>query len=158
MTALKNVTESPLNPVVIQISKADIIAQNVDRVTDILNSFIPGLAERNRNRVRIEVLGYGDDKRELFDIPEVRLYFQKLFDAVNGAFYWLDSSSYMLIFWGLMLLTPVRSDGKVGLLPEDMQKYLMWGYIKLNAFCKENSLSPEPSTAAISSAVSSFWE
>ena len=136
-------------PIVIQVSKEMVINLDTSYVCNILNSFIPTLLDRNRNRVIIEVLGYGSTKQELFDIPEVRLYFQKLFDDVDGAFYWLDPNSYMFIFWGLMLFSPYRVNGQVGLTPDDMQKYLTWGFIKLNHFCKINNISSEPSTNEI---------
>lgn len=138
--------------VVIQVSKEMVTNLDTSYVCNILNSFIPMLLDRNRNRVIIEVLGYESYKQELFDIPEVRLYFQKLFDDVDGAFYWLDPNSYMLIFWGLMLLPPYRINGQVGLAPDDMGKYLTWGYIKLNHFCKLNNISSEPSTNQIRAA------
>ncbi|MGI5907553.1 MAG: hypothetical protein ACOX8O_02820 [Christensenellales bacterium] len=132
-------------PVIIQVSKKMVIDLNISFVCNILNSFIPKLLDRNRNRVRLEVLGYGLDERELYDIPEVRLFFKKLFDDVDGAFYWLDPNSYMLILWGLMLFPPHRVNGMVGLAPDDLKKYLTWGYIKLNRFCQINNISPEPS-------------
>jgi len=143
-------------PVTIQISKYLVIRKDTTFVTNILDSFIPDEISCNINRVQIEVLGYGEDPRELFDIPEVRTYFQALFDQIDGAFYWIDTNSYMFLFWGLMLLNPYRCDGKVGLLPEDMQKYLTWGFIKLNAFCLKHGLSPEVSTKAINDAVQAF--
>ena len=90
------------------------------------------------------------------NVPEVRLFFQKLFDENDGAFFWIDPDSYMLLFWGLMLLSPYRCDGKVGLQPEDMLKYLYWGYYKLNVFCQKNKLSPDFSTKAIGDAVKHF--
>lgn len=122
-------------------------------VCNTLDSFIPKLLERNRNRIRMEVIGYDQDDRELYVIKEVRMYFQKLFDEVDGAFYWIDPTSYMMIFWGLMLLPPYRINGQVGLTPEDMQKYLTWGFIKLNQFCEENSISPEPTNKKIFAAI-----
>lgn len=140
-------------PVVIQVSKKMIIDLDTSFVCNTLDSFIPKLLDRNRNRVVIEVFGYDSYEQELFDIQEVRLFFQKLFDDVDGVFYWLDPNSYMLIFWGLMLLPPYRVDGQVGLVPDDLQKYLTWGYIKLNRFCKVNNVSPEPSTNEISAVI-----
>ena len=148
--------ENKKEPVIIQISKLSIFMKDTKYITDILDSFIPQLTIRNRNRVRIEVLGYDKDYRELFDIPEVRTYFQTLFDETNGAFYWIDPDSYMFLFWGLMLLPPYRVDGKVGLKPEDMQKYLYWGFIKLNEFCLEHKLSAEASSKAINDALHKF--
>ena len=141
--------------ITIQVQRSSVVTKETAYVNEILNSFISN-PSRNRNRVCIEILGYDEDPRELFDIPEVRLFFQKLFDENDGAFFWIDPDSHMLLFWGLMLLSPYRCDGKVGLQPEDMQKYLYWGYYKLNVFCQKNKLSPDFSTKAIGDAVKHF--
>ena len=66
-------------PVTIQVSKREIHSYDVSRVSDILASFVPVLLERNRNRIQIEVMEFNEDPRELYDIPEVRNYFQILF-------------------------------------------------------------------------------
>lgn len=59
-------------PVTILISKDEIVSVNASRVREILDSFVPTLIDRNRNRVTIMVNGYDDDSRQLFLIGEVR--------------------------------------------------------------------------------------
>ena len=85
-------------PVIIQVSLTEVQVADTSLSTSALKSFVPDLLKRNRNRVRFEVLGYDDDPRELFDIPEVRKYFQNLIDENPGLFYWMDIDSHMLRF------------------------------------------------------------
>jgi hypothetical protein len=91
------------NPVTIQIDKGSILTCDPEPVARILESFVPELCDRNCGRVQLDVLGYSNDTRELYDIPEVRNYHEALFKRVPGLFYWLDSSSHMLILLALLL-------------------------------------------------------
>jgi len=131
-------------PVVIQISKEEVLNCNIDRLVAILDSFVPDLCDRNRNRVKFEVTGYMNDSRELYDISEVKKYFRHFFDNYHGLFYWINVNSYMFVWMGLMLFTPIRVGGKVTISPEELQEFLSAGFKKLNVYCKENGLSNEP--------------
>ena len=142
-------------PVIIQVSLTEVQAADTSLSTSTLKSFVPDLLERNRNRVRFEVLGYDDDPRELFDIPEVRKYFQNLIDENPGLFYWIDIDSHMLIFLGMMLFEPYRIEGQVGLCPKDMQSYLLRGFSGLNAFCDSVGVSADATNDAINSTLRS---
>jgi hypothetical protein len=137
------------SPVIIQIDKSSILACDPQPVATILESFVPHSCERNCDRVQLEVLGYLNDSREIYDIPEVRSYYQALFQRVPGLFYWLDSSSHMLLLLGLMLFPPKRSDGLVTISPADMQQFLLRGFEGLNRFCSEHGLSPEKTNKAV---------
>ena len=141
--------KSEKQPVIIQVSLTEVQAADTSRATSILQSFVPVLLERNRNRVRLEVLGYDNDPRELFDIPEVRKYFQNLFVENPSLFYWIDVDSYMLLFLGLMLFEPYRIEGQVGLRPEDMQSYVSGGFSGLNKFCESMGVSADATNDAI---------
>jgi hypothetical protein len=139
-------------PVVIQISHQEVMQRAPQRVVEIINSFIPDLLERNRNRVQLEVLGYGDDPRELYDIPEVRDYFRALHQIFPGMFYWLDTNpdGFAFILMGLMLYSPIRiGGGQVTISPQDLQDYLMNGYIELNAFCDHYGISADATNHSI---------
>jgi hypothetical protein len=138
-------------PVIIQVSRDEVSRIETARVSSILASFLPMLLKRNRNRVQIEVAGYETDSRELFDIEEVRAYFQALFDEnpAQGLFYWIDLESYMFIFLGLMLFKPDRIEGKVGLAPSDLQAYLVRGFSGLKSFCSATGTSPDSTNASI---------
>lgn len=136
-------------PCTIQISRAEIETLDCSRVLAIINSFAPELFERNRNRVDLEVMGYADDARELYDIPEVRDYFQKLLNEFPGQFYWLNTEGPTLALVMLMLYEPVRKGRMVTVSTSDFQQFLLRGYTELNAFCEHYGLSNEPSTKAI---------
>lgn len=140
-------TETP--PVIISIPRIAVETCNPAPVAEILNSFIPHLCDRNRNRVQFEVLGYLEDPRELYDITEVRLYYQALFDKYPGLFYWIDTDSHMLLLFALMLHEPIRSQGQVTVSPADLQSFLLSGFVGLNEFCQYHGLSQEPANQAI---------
>jgi hypothetical protein len=146
------------NPVTIQVSRQEIDRCNTSGVSIILESFVPYLLERNRNRVQIKVCGFGNDKRELFDIPEVRKYFRKLFDDNPGLFYWIDINSYMFVFLSLMLFEPYRVNAQVTLTPQDLQSYLVAGFLGLNEFCRVSGASPEKTNASISAWLRGAYE
>jgi hypothetical protein len=98
----------------------------------------------------MEVMGYRDDSRELFDIPEVRAFFEALFRANPGLFYWIDFESYMFVFLGLMISQRHRKDGQVTIAPLEMQAYLIRGFLGLNKFCEETGASPDSTNALVS--------
>lgn len=137
------------SPVTIQVSRQEVERVDTSRLVGILDGFIPDLCARNRNRVDIEVLGYGDDERELFDIPEVKRYFRHYFDNHSGWFYWVNTESQMFPLMGLLLFTPVRVGRNVTISGDDLKTYLLHGFVRLNAYCQENGLAAEPSTKAI---------
>ena len=118
----------------------------------IVRSFVPNLLERNRNRVQLEVVGYADDPRELYDIAEVRAYFRSLREVFPGMFYWLDTDfdGFTFILTGLMLYTPIRiGGGQVTISPRDLQDYLSHGFAELNAFCQRYGVSADATNRSI---------
>jgi hypothetical protein len=135
--------------VIICIGKPDVETRSLEPVIKLLKSFIPDLLERNRNRVQFQVIGFNDDPRELYEIPEVREYFKQLFQREPALFYWLDVDAHMLLLLCLMLYEPVISaEGPTVSLP-DLQSFLATGYVGLEAFCKQHGLSAEPTHHAI---------
>lgn len=128
--------------VTIQVSREELLRQDVSRVRRILDSFVPGLLKRNRNAISVEVMGYDDDPRELFLIPEVRKWFHRLFDVTPDWFYWMDMSNDRLLLHALMMFSPVRVEGGTTIRPEDVQAFLMWGFPGLNVFCKNLQIDP----------------
>jgi hypothetical protein len=97
----------------------------------------------------MEVMGYGEDGQELFEIPEVRAFVEAVFRANPGLFYWIDIDSYMFGFLGLMVSEPQRAAGQVFISPQDMQTYLLRGFTGLNRFCQETGASPDATNALI---------
>jgi hypothetical protein len=140
-------TSEPL--VVITIPREAVESRNPFPVVDILESWIPDLCERNRNRVEFQILGYADDDRELYDIPEVREYFRELYNRHPGLFYWIDTTSHMLIFLACMFYPPMRRDGKVSLFGADLLAYLKLGFYGLKVFGSRYNVSIDATRSAI---------
>lgn len=136
-------------PVRIQISHKDIDSCDPKRVVDIIKSFVPDLCDENRNRVQLELVGYADEEQELFDIPEVRKYFQALHKRIPGMFYWLDTEGYTFLLMAMMIYEPVRMDENSTISPEDLKEYLLNGFYELNSFCNHYNLDQAPSIEAI---------
>ena len=128
-------------PVTILVSKDEIVSENVSGVRGILDSFVPILIDRNRNRVIIMVNGYDTDSRELFLIDEVKKWFNHLFDVVPELFFWMDMHPPWLTFYAIMFGTPVRVQGGTTISSEDLQRFLVWGYQNLNVFCSTHGVS-----------------
>ena len=139
--------------VLIQVSRREVEELDTGRLVGILDSFAPDLMERNRNRVQLEVCAYLEDKRELFDVPEVRAFFAKLFDETDSLLYWIDFDSKMFMLLGLMLYPPVRLDGQVTLEPFHFQAFLQRAFGKLNCFCERWQTSAEPTTRLVRQAI-----
>ena len=141
---------------IINIPRASVESRNPHSVINILESWIPELCDRHRNRVQFQVLGYNDDSRELYDIPEVREFFRELYNLHPGLFYWIDPKSHMLIFLGLMFFEPLRRDGKVSLFGNDLLQYLRLGFYGLKVFGSRYDLPIDQAKSAILDALDFF--
>ena len=144
------------NPVSIHVSRAEVEACDTSRASTILASFVPALLDVHRNRIQIEVFGYDQDPRALYDVEEVRSYFKRLYDENPGLFYWIDVDSCMFMFFGLMLYPPHRVPGGVGLTPSDMKDFLLKGYYGLNGFCEKTGARPDKTNVAILAVLAKF--
>ena len=142
-------TPNPRQPVVIQISREAVERADCSREVAILNSFVPELCERNRNRVEFEVMGYQEDPREVYEVQEIRTYFQRFFAEYPGLFFWIDTETHMFRLLAVLLYPLVRVPGGVRISPENMQMYLLQGFRGLNDFCAKHGLDPNPSTSAV---------
>ena len=65
--------------VIYDVSKKEIIKCNISKVVDLINHMenTMGFAECNE-KLNICFSGYDDDNREIYEIPEIRLYMKKL--------------------------------------------------------------------------------
>jgi hypothetical protein len=138
------------NPIILSVEREWVEAGDISTVLQTLESM-----EQNdwlmvaRNSISFITHGYDDDPRELYDIPEVRGWFQRLFAAYPGLFYWLDMDSNMFVLIGLLLFSPTRVAGNVGLSNEDLQQYMVAGFTGLNQFCDKHGLSAGPTNKMV---------
>ncbi len=139
--------------VIILIEKAEVLAQDVSQVRRTLDAFMPEGAESNRNSIIVLINGYDEDGRELYSIPEVRTWFNHLFEAVPELFYWMDMSKGRLLYHALMMRSPIRVKGGTAVSPEEMQQFLMWGFSRLNVFCQRHHFDPASSNEHITACI-----
>lgn len=140
-------------PVTISVSRDEILEREIRRVREILDSFIPDLVERNRNRIELEVLGYGDDPRELFLVDEVRAWYHKFFQYTPDFFLWMNLRPPWLVFYAIMFGTPIRAAERTSVASEDLQQFLSWGFESLNQFCMSHGIRPDESNEHVAAAL-----
>jgi len=133
----------------IGIRRSEVEACDITSVAGTLDSFIPELCDLYRNRVDFFVTDYDDDPREVWDIPEVRAFYGKLFRTYKGMFYWANTKSQMFGMLALLTYPTFRSGGGATITMENQQLFLAEGFVLLNDYCREKGLSPDPANRAI---------
>jgi hypothetical protein len=108
--------------------------------------------ERLMDSLILEVDGYGEDPREICTIPEVRAYFQRLYELWPWWAFFLHTGAQNLAVSYLCLLDDVRvvpsaTPGKTGFRcnAEQLQVLLMHEFACLNFLCDRAGLSEERS-------------
>lgn len=140
-------------PVTISVSREEVCERDVTQVREIFDSFIPDLVQRNRNRVELEILGYGDDPRELFLVSEVRSWYQELFDNTPDFFLWMNLRPPWLVFYTIMYGTPVRTSIGTTFAKGDLEGFLSWGFRSLKNFCMSHGINPDKSSEHVAAAI-----
>jgi hypothetical protein len=135
--------------VIIRVSKDEVERCDPSRIADIFREHDSNLLQNQRNKVQIDITGYNEDPRNMWEIPEAGNFYQALFNEIPELFYWIDINSYMFFLLGIMVYPPLRAEGGVTLSSEDLQAYLVRGIEGLNRFCKQRNLSTEPTDQAI---------
>ncbi len=128
-------------PVIVRISESTLREGNIAKPLELLDTFAREELAEYRNRIQFLVEGYDEDGRELYEIEEVRKYFQELYGECRGLFYWIDMRGDMLLFVGLMKYEPKREGDAVGLSAEDMKEFLSEGLEGLGTFCDVHGVS-----------------
>jgi hypothetical protein len=73
------------------VDRADVEGQNVETIREFFERLErnPDICERLQGKVRVSISGYDDDKRELWEIPEVLRWFELAEPVVKYWFYFL---------------------------------------------------------------------
>lgn len=93
--ALNNIT-GEAGTIIYTIDRRDIESLNIDETSDFFERLgrTRDFAIQNQDKIVLHVWGYDDDERELWDIPDVRLWFQKAEPIIKFWFYFLKTSSH----------------------------------------------------------------
>lgn len=108
----------------------------------------------SRSKVEISIHGYNHDKRELYEIPEVKRWVNEIFDRVEGLIYFLSTNEHdqflrVIQFCkvdyfdlGYKFINGVKKK-HVDMKPDGYLRFFEEIFADLNAFTEENNLSTE---------------
>jgi hypothetical protein len=97
-----------------------------------------------KEKVDISIFGYDDDPRELFEIPEVREWVQKLDEAFPYWFYFLSKEFPGLNFIAFALCEYHRlSSGGFEIESRNLAKFLISHFPAMNEICESLGFSVE---------------
>lgn len=123
----------------ISISKEEVQAEEFGNVLATLNSFLesPETAKRFRENVDLGFSGYDDDRRELFEIIEVRNYIRRLDEKFPYWLFFLSKFGTGLQCIFLAMMPPhLNQKGKESVFPERLNTLLTnrW-FPAMNSVC-----------------------
>jgi len=140
--------------IIFRISKDEAIAGDISRLQEFFKMFeaAPDVLPSMRNKLVLAVHGYNEDKREVFEIPEVSNWYSKAEKAVLGWTYYLDLNPNYTTFQVFLACTcgaKIEGQSKDGskkfvyMSPESQAAFLTRHYCWLNEFTDKHGISLE---------------
>jgi hypothetical protein len=133
------------NPIFFGIPHDDVQACDTTTVLTALNSFLE-TQERvawGRGRITLIFEGFDDDPRDVWNIPEIRRYIEKLDEQFPYWFYFADLDAHTLKVLALCLCRVVKVGNGSTPDPEDLKHFLASHVIALNILCDRFDLGDE---------------
>ena len=154
--------------IIIYVSWSEIMTCNLSKIISAFTKLDNAMNLANMNKAQIVIPTPAYERRELVEIPEVRRFFQKAFDAIDSMFLWLDPTIPSFWLWAF-LLTKDAKIYKIGnhvlADPSCIDDYLKKGCENLSRFCERKGISPKPSMSLIKERATQnmksgnwFWE
>ena len=130
---------------VVQAARHDIVAENVmPALEQLLPLLLPDAIHRFADKVDFRICGYDDEKRNLFEIPEIRRWMWKLDAAFPFWLYFLVPEKSAMNFVVFSLLDPVKTaDGRFRLRPDDLASFLTRRFHAVNFLEGAGWITPE---------------
>ena len=109
-------------------------------------------------RVVLFTDGYDDDSRELWEIPEVRLFVKRLFEACPQLFFlaYPDSGTLKLVMSCCCRFIRLLDDGRSEFDSQDFKKFMDTGFCGLNEVTQRLAISTEINRAISQDLLSTF--
>ena len=135
---------------------------NIDYTSNFFKKLDDEMPISLRNKISICVNWRSSDSRELYDIPEVRTYFMRVFDEVDSIFFWIDPFCDFFVVLGCLLYPPktryrILGSDTVHIDSSGFASYILMGFEKLNRFCATKDVSDMPSSTAIGQRISELF-
>ena len=108
------------DPMLIIVSKEEVLAEDVAPALNTLKTLTssPAMARKYRENVDLSFAGYDSHSSEVFEIPEIRNYVQKLDGQFPFWLYFLSKKYSGLQALILCFLPPVNDEAKKRIYPE----------------------------------------
>ena len=129
--------------IVLQVTREEVETCDVTRILDIFLGFLQSPREFY-DSVEITVSGYDDDPRELWEIPEVKRWFETLDKAWPFAFFFMSTLGAGLRVLALCCIGAETIDeNTVQVSPLYMAAFMSEHFVPMNAMFELVSLSDE---------------
>lgn len=130
----------------ILVSRQEIELQEFDKILAVLNGLIKDneIIKKFYDRVDIGVDWYNDDKRELWEIPEVKQFFRILDNQWPYWFFFLTklgSGLKMITF--CCIETTKKNETELWIDPPTMENFLYRHFIAMNEVCDRIGMSED---------------
>jgi len=123
---------------VLYASRAEVERGDIDRASTALDKLLnPEVAQRLKGRLIFGIRGYEDDPRDLYEIPEVRVWMQALDQVFPHWFYFMDvgpRSTLSFVAFSLCEWKKVPN-GKL-IPPDELQRFLIFHFGTMSLLSK----------------------
>lgn len=119
----------------------------VDRLQELVATRESAMA--SKQRLIMFTTDYDNDSRELWDIPEVRIFLHRLFLACPFIFFLAVHGSLTIDLFMCCCCKQVNrtDDGLIEFDPDDLQRFLQFGFVGMNKVTQRLAISVEISNA-----------
>lgn len=127
----------------IVIAREDIEAGNIGRVLEIFSRFLATskLMIKNRELLDFSVDGYNDDPRELYEIPQIRKWFEDLNEHFPYWFYFLSKRAKSLRLLATCLCSFEKASQGISLNSADLLRFIQNSFVGMNEICETIGMS-----------------
>ena len=129
------------------ISKEEIKKQNIQPMIKRLNAMLsPSVAQRFFEKIDMCIDGYNNDRRDLWQIPEVRKYIARLDEEFPYWFYYADTSKPFPLFTTITFcLCNFEKEGReYALLKDDLfEAFIRRNWAGMTVLCQHTGFTDE---------------
>ncbi|WP_066757913.1 DUF4365 and DUF1817 domain-containing protein [Chryseobacterium glaciei] len=142
--------------IMLNVDKSVILKQDTSGFTELLDKLTidDEMIKKSEGKLSFFIDGYNDDVREIYEIPEVRIWSQKVLSDFKYWGYFLDMEEKIINLTGLKLLMLCTIKNKyinkdnpelrsIEVDPEQQLEFLDQIFYWLNEFCELNNISQE---------------
>jgi hypothetical protein len=157
-----NLVSGKMKVLLFAFTREEVEAADISGVVDRLNELVATResAMAAKQRIALFTGDYDDDARELAEIPEVRVFIQRIFAACPFIFFLAFPASTTLATFADCCCRQVKrlDDQRVEFDPEDLKKFLFTGFDGLNRVTQRFAISSDINRAITDDVMSVLFD